>query len=134
MFNKLKLIMACVIVLSICCFGLNTISSNVFADKHEGRNHENEHDDHHKKEKDHSDKRKPADMTNLVHKAQNELLMEKIKAKLEKRMGDKLDKAADLLIDEMLEKYEAKGENAEKRKELREGLKDIFSQEGEPQQ
>lgn len=60
--------------------------------------------------------------------------MEKIKTKLEKRMGDKLDKAADLLIDEMLEKYKAREKDEKRRKELEEGLKGIFSQEEKPQQ
>lgn len=134
MFNKLMLIFVFTIVVSICCSGLDTAGSNVFAGKHKDSHHEKKHDDdHHKKEKAYSDKHKPADMTKLVRKAKNELLKEKIKVKLEKRMGDKLDKAAGLLIDEMLEKYKSREEDEKRRKELEEGLEGIFSQEEEPQ-
>jgi ABC-type Zn2+ transport system substrate-binding protein/surface adhesin len=129
MFNKLMLIIVFTIVVSLCSSGFDTAASNVFAGKNKDSHHEKKHDDdHHKKEKAHSDKHKPADMTKLVRKAKNELLIEKIKAKLEIRMGDKLDKVADLLIDEMLEKYKAREKDGKRRKELEEGLKNIFSQ------
>jgi len=133
MLNKLTLIFVFTIVVSICCSGLDITGNNVFAGKHKEDHHEKKHDDH-KKKKAHSSKHKSADMVKLVHKAKNELLIEKIKAKLELRMGDKLDRAADLLIDEMLEKNKAKEKCEKRRKELEEGLKDIFSQEENPQQ
>ncbi len=133
MLNKLTLIFVFTIVVSLCSTAFDTAGSNVFAGKHKEGHHEKKHDDH-KKEKAHSGKHKSADMVKLVHKAKNELLMEKIKAKLEIRMGDKLDKAADLLIDEMLEKYKAREKDEKRKKELEEGLKGIFSQEEKPQQ
>jgi hypothetical protein len=135
MFNKLALIFIFTIVVSLCCSGFDTAGSNAFAGKHKDGHHERKHDEgHHKKEKTHSGKHKSADMVKLVHKAKNELLIEKIKAKLEIRMGDKLDRAADLLIDEMLAKYKAREKDEQRRKELEEGLKGIFSQEEESQQ
>jgi hypothetical protein len=132
MLNKLALIFIFTIVVSLCSSGFDTAGSNVFAGKHKEGHHEKKHD--HNKKKAHSSKHNSADMVKLVNKAKNELLIEKIKAKLEISMGDKLDRAADLLIDEMLEKNKAKEKCEKRRKELEEGLKGIFSQEEKLQQ
>jgi hypothetical protein len=68
------------------------------------------------------------DMINLAHCAKKELLKEKIKANLETKIGSKLDKVADLLVDTMLEEYKAGRESKERRADLKEKLFEIFSE------
>ncbi|MDR4509564.1 MAG: hypothetical protein MRJ65_15275 [Candidatus Brocadiaceae bacterium] len=79
-----------------------------------------------KKEGDHC----VSDMLKLARCAKKELLKEKLKANLEKKVGDKLDKVADLLVDAMLEEYKADMENKERRDELKKNLCEIFSEKG----
>lgn len=68
------------------------------------------------------------DMISLVHCAKKKLLKEKIKANLETKIGSKLDKVADLLVDTMLEEYKAGRESKERRADLKEKLFEIFSE------
>jgi len=67
-------------------------------------------------------------MIGLARCAKKELLKEKMKANLEKKVGDKLDKVADLLVDAMLEEYKAGVENKKRYEELRENIGKIFSE------
>lgn len=64
----------------------------------------------------------------IVNCAKKQLLKEKIKASLEKKMGTQLDKVADLLVDTMLEEYKAGSESKERRDALEKKLSEIFSE------
>lgn len=68
------------------------------------------------------------DMLCLVHCAKKKLLKEKIMANLETKIGTKLDKVADLLVDTMLEEYKAGAESKERREVLKKKLSEIFTE------
>jgi hypothetical protein len=68
------------------------------------------------------------DLLNIVNCAKKQLLKEKIKANLENKIGAKLDKVADLLVDTMLEEYKAGSESKERRAALGKKLGEIFSE------
>jgi len=57
-------------------------------------------------------------------------LKEKIKANLEKKMGSKLDKIADLLVDAMLEEYKSSMECKTQRSVLEKNIREVFSGKG----
>ncbi len=70
------------------------------------------------------------EMMNLTRCAKKELLKEKIKANLEKKMGSKLDKIADLLVDAMLEEYKSSMEGKAQRSTLEKNIREVFSRQG----
>ena len=69
-------------------------------------------------------------MMDLTRCAKKELLKEKIKANLEKKMGSKLDKTADLLVDAMLEEYKSSMEGKAHRSALEKNIREVFSGKG----
>ena len=62
----------------------------------------------------------------LTRCAKKELLKEKIKANLEKKAGAKLDKAADLLVDAMIEEHKAAGVDKGRRAALEADIREVF--------
>ncbi|MBI4452281.1 hypothetical protein HY637_02540 [Candidatus Woesearchaeota archaeon] len=58
-----------------------------------------------------------------------ELLKEKMKERLEAAAGKNLDKAADLIVEALLEQYKAEGDLSKKKLELSEKLDKIFSED-----
>ena len=62
----------------------------------------------------------------LTRCAKKELLKEKIKANLEKKIGSKLDKVADLLVDAMIEEHKALGVDKERRAALQANIREVF--------
>ena len=62
-------------------------------------------------------------MTFWAHKA---VLFEKIKQKIEEQEGEKLDKIANLLIENSKEEIKNEKENEEKKQELKKHLKEAF--------
>ncbi|KHE91121.1 MAG: hypothetical protein K8F52_09380 [Candidatus Scalindua rubra] len=69
-------------------------------------------------------------MMDLTRCAKKELLKEKIKANLEKKMGTKLDKIADLLVDAMLNEYKASMGCKTQRATLENNIREVFSGKG----
>ena len=67
-----------------------------------------------------------SDMMNLTKCAKKELLKEKIKANLEKKIGAKLDKIADLLVDAMLEEYRSSMEGKARNSALDNNIREVF--------
>jgi hypothetical protein len=67
-----------------------------------------------------------SDMMNLTKCAKKELLKEKIKANLEKKIGAKLDKIADLLVDAMLEEYRSSMEGKARNSVLDNNIREVF--------
>ncbi len=65
----------------------------------------------------------------LVHSAKTELIKEKMKKKLEANLGKKLDMAADLFVEAMMQEWKGKVENAKRKEELREKFEAIFRNE-----
>lgn len=66
------------------------------------------------------------EMMNLTRCAKKELLKEKIKANLEKKMGTKLDKIADLLVDAMLDEYRSSMEGKARNSALDNKIREVF--------
>ncbi|GAX62043.1 hypothetical protein SCALIN_C28_0245 [Candidatus Scalindua japonica] len=66
-------------------------------------------------------------MMDLTRCAKKELLKEKIKANLEKKMGAKMDKVADLLVNAMLEEYKSSMENKAQRTALEKNIREVLS-------
>ena len=62
-------------------------------------------------------------MTFWAHKA---ALFEKIKEKIEKEEGEKLEKIADLLVEASKNRWSSRQEAQKKREELKEKIKDAF--------
>jgi len=75
----------------------------------------------------------PMDMMSMMNhvfmKAKMKVLKEKMMKRIEAKEGKKLDAAADLIVDHMLEHFQGKMERMGKKKELMEKLKDIFMEE-----
>ena len=67
----------------------------------------------------------------LTRCAKKELLKEKIKANLEKKIGTKLDKVADLLVDAMIEEHKALGVDKGRRAALQANIKAVFTEKTE---
>ncbi len=67
-----------------------------------------------------------SDLLKIARCAKKELLKEKIKANLEKKIGSKLDKVADLLVDAMIAEHKARGVNKERRAELQANIKEVY--------
>ncbi len=67
-----------------------------------------------------------SDLLKIARCAKKELLKEKIKANLEKKIGTKLDKVADLLVDAMIAEHKARGVNKERRAELQANIKEVY--------
>ncbi len=67
----------------------------------------------------------------LTSCAKKELLKEKIKANLEKKVGSKLDKVADLLVDAMIEEHKAVGVDKGRRAALQANIKAVFTEKTE---
>ena len=61
--------------------------------------------------------------------AKMELLKEKMKERLEAAVGKKLDKAADLIVEALLEQYKTEDDLSKKKQELSEKLDKIFSED-----
>ena len=72
-----------------------------------------------------------SDMMNLTKCAKKELLKEKIKANLEEKIGSKLDKIADLLVDAMLEEYKSPTEGEAQKSALEKNIREVFSGTGD---
>jgi hypothetical protein len=70
------------------------------------------------------------EMMNLTRCAKKELLKEKIKANLEKKIGTKLDKIADLLVDAMLDECRSSMEGKAKNTALENNIREVFSGKG----
>jgi len=66
------------------------------------------------------------EMLDLACCAKKELLKEKLKANLEKKVGSKLDKVADLLVDAMLEEYKASKKDQGRRAALEADIREVF--------
>ncbi len=66
------------------------------------------------------------EMLDLTRCAKKELLKEKLKANLEKKVGSKLDKVADLLVDAMLEEYKASKKVKGRRAALEADIREVF--------
>lgn len=62
-------------------------------------------------------------MAFFAHKS---ILFDKIRDRIEKEQGDKLDKIADLVVQASKEKFESEQEAEKKRAELMERLKEVF--------
>lgn len=71
------------------------------------------------------------EMMNLTRCAKKELLKEKIKANLEKKIGTKLDKIADLLVDAMLDEYRSAIQGKARKTALENNIREVFSAKGE---
>ncbi len=71
------------------------------------------------------------EMMSLTRCAKKELLKEKLKANLEKKVGAKLDKVADLVVDAWLEEYRASKEVKGRRAELEASIREVFTKESE---
>lgn len=67
-----------------------------------------------------------SDLLKIARCAKKELLKEKIKASLEKKIGTKLDKVADLLVDAMIAEHKARGVDSGRRAELQANIRDVF--------
>ncbi len=67
----------------------------------------------------------------LVKKAAKKLLIEKTKAKLDERWGDKLDAIAQDMVDMAEEKMKLKKEMWKRKKEMKERLHGLFAEEEE---
>ncbi len=72
-----------------------------------------------------------SDLLKIARCAKKELLKEKIKANLEKKIGTKLDKVADLLVDAMIEEHKASGESKGRRAALEASIKEVFTGKSE---
>ncbi len=68
-----------------------------------------------------------SDMMGLAQCAKKELLKEKIKANLEKKIGPKLDKIADLLVNAMLDEYKSTMEGKARNAALGNNIRKVFS-------
>ncbi len=68
-----------------------------------------------------------SDMMDLTKCAKKELLKEKIKANLEKKIGPKLDKIADLLVNAMLDEYKSTMEGKARNAALGNNIRKVFS-------
>jgi hypothetical protein len=71
------------------------------------------------------------EMKNLTRCAKKELLKEKIKANLEKKIGTKLDKIADLLVDAMLDECKSSMAGKARNIALENNIREVFSGKGE---
>ncbi len=72
-----------------------------------------------------------SDMMDLTKCAKKELLKEKIKANLEKKIGPKLDKIANLLVNAMLDEYRSTMEGKARNATLENNIREVFSGRGE---
>ncbi|MBC8550490.1 MAG: hypothetical protein H8D23_12665 [Candidatus Brocadiales bacterium] len=70
------------------------------------------------------------EMMDLTRCAKKELLKEKIKANLEKKIGTKLDKVADLLVDAMLDEYRSTMQGKARKSSLQNDIREVFSEKG----
>ncbi len=68
-----------------------------------------------------------SDLMDLAQCAKKELLKEKIKANLEEKMGTKLDKIADLLVNAMLDEYRTSMEGKARNATLGNDIRQVFS-------
>ncbi|MHC4267921.1 MAG: hypothetical protein ACYSTS_05605 [Planctomycetota bacterium] len=68
-----------------------------------------------------------SDMMGLTKCAKKELLKEKIKANLEEKIGPKLDKIADLLVNAMLDEYKSSMEGKARNAALGNNIREVFS-------
>ena len=66
-------------------------------------------------------------MMDLTRCAKKELLKEKIKVNLEKKIGTKLDKIADLLVDAMLDEHRSAMQGKARKSTLQNDIREVFS-------
>jgi hypothetical protein len=71
------------------------------------------------------------EMMSLARCAKKELLKEKIKANLDKKVGAKLDKVADLVVDAWLEEYRASMKGKGRRTALEADIRAVFTEKSE---
>jgi hypothetical protein len=136
MAGKLKLIVMFVAVVSIFCFVLNVAGTNslLYAcdscpSKTKQCSSGKGSDSPHGKEKSKCSKgggHCVSDLLKIARCAKKELLKEKIKASLEKKIGTKLDKVADLLVDAMIAEHKALGVDSGRRAELQAKIRAVF--------
>ena len=136
MAGKFKLIVMFVAVVSIFCFALNIAGTNspLYAcdacpSKTKQCASGKGGDSPHCKEKSKCSKGGSncvSDLLKIARCAKKELLKEKIKANLEKKIGSKLDKVADLLVDAMIAEHKALGVDSGRRAELQANIREVF--------
>jgi hypothetical protein len=136
MAGKFKLIVMFVAVVSIFCFVLNVAGTNSLlyacdscTSKTKQCSSGKGGDSPHCKEKSKCSKgggHCVSDLLKIARCAKKELLKEKIKANLEKKIGSKLDKVADLLVDAMIAEHKALGVDSGRRAELQANIREIF--------
>ncbi len=140
MAGKFKLMVLFIAVLSISCLILNFSGMNANACAHDGSTAKSKEcplDKGGKCSSDTSCKKKSkcdkggghdlSDMMGLTKCAKKELLKEKIKANLEEKIGPKLDKIADLLVNAMLDEYKSSMEGKARNAALGNNIREVFS-------
>lgn len=140
MAGKLKFMVLSVVVISITCLILNFsgVTAEACADDaatckskecyHHGKDEKcSSQTSCKKKSKCNKDGHDLSDMMNLTQCAKKELLKEKIKASLEKKIGSKLDQIADLLVNAMLDEYRSTMEDKARNAELENNIREVFS-------
>ncbi len=146
MVGKLKSMLMFVAVISVTCLMLNFAGTNTTAYAHGSSTAKSSEcpldkggkcsDDKGCSKKSKCDKgggHKIDKMMDLTRCAKKELLKEKIKANLEKKIGPKLDKIADLLVDAMLDEYRSAIQGKARKSTLQNDIREVFSGKG-PQQ
>jgi hypothetical protein len=136
MTGKFKLIVMFVAVVSIFCFVLNVAGTNSLLYACDSCTSETKvcpsgkgSDSSSCKEKSKCSKgggHCVSDLLKIARCAKKELLKEKIKANLEKKIGPKLDKVADLLVDAMIEEHKALGVDKGRRAALQADIREVF--------
>lgn len=146
MVGKLKSMLMFVAVISITCLILNFAGTDTTAYAHgsstaiskecpldKGEKCSSDSDCSKKTKCDKGGGHKIDKMMDLTRCAKKELLKEKIKANLEKKIGPKLDKIADLLVDAMLDEYRSAIQGKARKSTLQNDIREVFSGKG-PQQ
>ncbi len=139
MAGKFKSIVMFVVVVSIFCFALNiagTTSPLYACDActsktkqcHSGKGSVSSSCCKDKSTCDKGGSKCISTLLKLTRCAKKELLKEKIKVNLEKKIGAKMDKVADLLVDAMIEEHKAAGVDKERRAELQAKIKEVFTE------
>lgn len=136
MAGKFKLVVMFVAIVSIFCFVLNIAGTNsplyacdscVYKTKQcsSGKGSHSSYCEE-KSKCNKGGSHKINEMLDLTRCAKKELLKEKLKANLEKKVGSKLDKVADLLVDAMLEEYKASKKVKGRRAALEADIREVF--------
>ncbi len=140
MVGKLKSMVMFVAVISVTCLILNFAGTDTTAYAHgsstatskecpldKGGKYSSDSDCSKKTKCDKDGGHKINKMMDLTRCAKKELLKEKIKANLEKKIGTKLDKIADLLVDAMLDEYRSAMQGKARKSTLQNDIREVFS-------